>query len=168
MRYDMFARIRKQNGFTLIEIVLALALTGILGLGIAAFTVQTFTGTKRSSAHTEIILQLENTGYWVSRDVQMSQNVTTGTDAGFPLQLNWIDENDDMFQVTFSLTDDQIMRSLVKNDETPLSTLIAQAIDPAPELTNCSYTDGLLTLNLTARLGSWSTNRTYLVKIRPE
>jgi len=164
----MFKKIRNQNGFTLIEFVIAVAISGILGLGIATFTVQTFTETKRSSVHTEKIIHLENAGYWVSRDVQMSQNVTAGPNAGFPLQLNWIDENDDEFQVTFSLTDDQIMRSLVKNEEAPLSTLIAQGIDTAPALTNCNYANGLLTLNLTATLREWSVSRTYFIKQRPE
>jgi prepilin-type N-terminal cleavage/methylation domain-containing protein len=164
----MFAKIRKQDGLTLIEIVIAVAITGILGLGVATFTVQSFTETKRSSVHTEKLLQLENAGYWVSRDVQMSQNVTTGPNAGFPLQLNWIDENDDTFQINYTLTDDQIRRSLVKNGGDPIPTLIAQSIDPAPALTNCNCTNGLLTLNLTATLGNWSVSRTYLIKNRPE
>jgi prepilin-type N-terminal cleavage/methylation domain-containing protein len=164
----MLAKSRKQNGFTLIEMVLALAITGILGLGMATFTIQTFTESKRSSVQTEKIMQLENAGYWVSRDVQMSQNVTPGDNAGFPLQLKWIDENDDAYQVTYSLTGDQISRRLVVNEEAPLSILIAQSIDPAPALTNCIYTDGLLNFNISATFGAWSVSRTYQIKQRPE
>jgi prepilin-type N-terminal cleavage/methylation domain-containing protein len=163
----MSVQSRKQNGFTLIEMIIAIAITGILGLGIATFTVQTFTETKRSSVYTDKIMQMENAGYWVSRDVQMSQNVTPGLNAGFPLQLNWTDENDDAYQVTYSLTGGQISRSLVINDDPPLSIPIAQSIDPAPALTYFSYADGLLTFNVSATLGTWTASRTYQIKQRP-
>jgi prepilin-type N-terminal cleavage/methylation domain-containing protein len=157
----------KQNGFTLIEIVLALAITGILGGGIATFTAQTFTETKRSSTHMQEILQLENAGYWLSRDVQMSQNVTAGPNAGFPLLLKWVDENNDTFQVTYSLSDGQIQRSLSKNSQAPSDILIAHSIDSTPTLTYCNYQNGLLVFKATATRGTWSTSRTYQIKQRP-
>ena len=163
----MVAKIVKQNGFGIVEIAIVLALTGILGVGITTFTAQTITETKRSSIHMQEIQQLENAGYWVSRDVQMSQNVTPGPNAGFPLQLNWIDENHNTYQVTFNMTDSKIQRSLIENGGAPLLTLIAQSINPNPTLTNCNYTNGLLTFNVTATLGTWSTSRAYQIKKRP-
>lgn len=167
MRYDVIAESGKQKGYGLLEIVIVLALAGILGVGITTFTVQTITETKRSSIHMQAIQQLENAGYWVSRDVQMSQNVTPGANAGFPLQVNWTDENGKKFQVTFIITGGQIQRSLVENGGAPTHTLVAQSINPAPTLTSCNYTNGLLTFNATATLGTWSVSRTYQIKKRP-
>lgn len=72
----MIAENRKQKGYGLLEMVIALALVGILGTGITTFTVQTITETERSSSHMQEIQQLETVGFWVSRDVQMAQTVT--------------------------------------------------------------------------------------------
>ena len=157
----------KQEGYSLIETVISLALCGILGTGITTFAVQTITETNRSSAHMQAIQQLENAGYWLSRDVQMAQTVTPGPSAGFPLQLAWTDANQNTYQVTFTTAGGQIQRSLVKNSEAPFQTVVAQSINSAPILTSCSYANGLLTFNATATFGAISVSRTYQIKKRP-
>lgn len=163
----MVAEKRKQSGFGLIEIVIALALVGILGAGVTTFTVQTITETNRSHFHMQAIQQLENAGYWVGRDVQMAQTVTPGPNAGFPLQVNWVDENQNTFQVTFSINGTQLRRSLVENGGTPRSMILVQPINPSPTLTNCNYANGLLTFNATSTVKNWSLSRTFQIKKRP-
>ena len=167
MRYFVIAESGKQKGYSLIEMVIYLALAGILGTGITTFAVQTITETNRSSAHMQAIQQLENAGYWVSRDVQMAQTVTPGPNAGFPLQVNWTDANNNTFQVTFSISGGQIQRSQVENGMAPSQTLVAQSINAAPTLTSCSYENGLLTFNVTATVGTSSISRIYQIKKRP-
>lgn len=165
----MIYRLDKENagqrGTSLLEIIIALAIVGILTVGIATFTAQTISESQRSSFHMQAIQALDNTGFWIGRDVQMAQTVTPGPDAGFPLQLNWIDKNDDEFQVTFSINGNQMQRSLVKNGEAPLNNLVAQSIDAS--LTSGNYTDGLLTLDATATIGDVSLSRVYQIKKRP-
>ncbi|MFC1910747.1 type II secretion system protein J [Chloroflexota bacterium] len=163
----MIAERGNQSGFGLLEIVIALALVGILGTGITTFTVQTITETNRSSFHVQAIQQLENAGYWVSRDVQMAQTVTPGPNAGFPLQVNWIDENQNTFQVTFSINDTQLQRSLVENGGAPRTMILVKSINPSPTLTSCNYTNGLLTFNATSTAKKWSLTRTFQIKNRP-
>ncbi|MFC1861663.1 type II secretion system protein J [Chloroflexota bacterium] len=167
MRYEVIAERGKQSGYALLEIVIALALVGILGTGITTFTVQTITETNRSSFHMQVIQQLENAGYWASRDVQMAQTVTPGPNAGFPLQVNWIDENNNTFQVTFSISGTQLRRNLVENGGAPRSMLLVEFINPSPALTNCNYTNGLLTFNVTSTVKNWSVSRTFQIKKRP-
>jgi hypothetical protein len=163
----MFTKFNRQKGTSLIEIVSVVALAGILGAGITTFTVQTITETRRSNSHMQQIQQMENAGFLVSRDVQMSQNLTAGPNAGFPLQLAWMDENHNTFQATYNLMGDKIRRTLIENGGSPGDTLIAQSINSAPALTSCNYTNGLLTFNVTATVGTWSATRTYQIKKRP-
>ena len=161
------AVMKRQKGYAQIEIYLAIALSAILGVGITAFTIQTITETKRSSVNMHEIQQLENAGYWVSRDVQMSQNITTGASAGFPLQLTWRDESNNTYEVTYNATGGQIQRILVENGGAPRQTLVAQLISTDPDLTTCDYTDGLLTFKVTTAAANGGLSRTYQIKKRP-
>lgn len=163
----MVADIKKHKAFTLIEILIAVALVGILGAGITTFAMQTITETKRSSNHMQVIQQLQNAGFWVSRDVQMAQTVTPGPNAGFPLQVDWTDEALNTFQVTFSLSEGVIQRSLVKNGQAAVTTTVARFIDSNPGLTNCTYASNLLTFNVTSKLGQSSMSRSYKIEKRP-
>jgi prepilin-type N-terminal cleavage/methylation domain-containing protein len=162
----MITENKKQKGYSLIEMVVGLALAGILTTGITTFAVQTITEGARSNNRMQAICQLENAGYWVSRDVQMAENITLGQSAGFPLQLFWIDEDQNEYRVTFTMTEGQIKRILVKNDEEPVQTLIAQSINPAPALTNLSYTGGLLIFNVTSTFRNIDVSRSYQIKKR--
>jgi len=85
MKYSMIIR-PTQKGFTLIEFIVVVALAGILGAGITTFAVQTIKETQRSSDSMQAIQQVENAGYWVSRDVQMAETVTPGQTPGFRLR----------------------------------------------------------------------------------
>ena len=162
----MKTRIKKQNGYGLIEMVIGLALTGILATGITTFTVQTITESTRSNNHMQAMMQLENAGFWISRDVQMSGNITLGPDAGFPLQLTREDADLNEYQVTFTLAENRIQRSQIKNGGAPTQTLIAENINPAPSLTNISYSGDLLLFNVTSTFGNKDTSRSYQIKKR--
>jgi prepilin-type N-terminal cleavage/methylation domain-containing protein len=156
-----------QKGFSLIEFAVAMVISGILVVGISAFSIQSVSESRRSYYLTQITQQLENTGFWISRDIQMSQNVTLGPDAGFPLQVAWKDIYGKNYTVEFSIDGNQIHRNLSENGSPLSQTLLAQTIDPSAALTNCTSSNGLLTVNLTATLGGCSLSRTYQVKKRP-
>ena len=150
----------------MIEIILGIALAGILTSGITTFTVQTVTESARSNNRMEATMQVENAGYWVGRDVQMSSNITLGQTAGFPLELRWQDENGSNYLVTYALSGGQIKRSLAKDGQAALQTVIAESINSAPALTSCVYSSGLLTFNITSTLGKVTVSRSYEVKKR--
>jgi Tfp pilus assembly protein PilV len=167
MRHEVIVKSGKQGGFSSMELLIALVLVGILGTGITIFTVQTITESQRSSSHMQAIQQLENAGYWVSRDVQMANAVTPGPNSGFPLTVNWTDANNDTFQVTFSINGSQLLRSLVKNGGIPGNMPLVNTINPSPALTSCSYANGLLTFNATSTFMDWNLSRTFQIKKRP-
>ena len=166
MKRIVFAVIKRQQGYTLIEMIASLALTGILATGVTAFVLQTVTESARCNNHMQATIQVENVGYWVSRDVQMSANITLGENAGFPMQLDWVDINQNEYQVTYTEADGRITRSLVENSGSPAQTIIAMSVNTAPSLTNLTYSDGLLNFNVTSTVGDKEVSRSYQIKKR--
>ena len=140
---------RNQRGFTIIELLIAFALTGIVAGATTTTIVQVLDGSARSSNHMTAVRQVQNAGYWVSRDAQMAETVVTTGATGFPLTLTWIEwDSGDAHQVVYSLVD---MSGGLKNlqrqhtcvalglDETGI---MAQYIDPDPTKTNCKFSGG--------------------------
>ena len=172
-------RIRKlvnsnQKGFTLMEVVVAVALTAIVIGVIVTSVFQVFILNVRTSNHMNAVTQVQSAGYWLSFDAQMAQDVDVSGASGFPLTLTWTDWSGDEYQVVYSLTvGDKLLREHYTNRD----------INPAPDNTayvgeyidslntNCTVTDGKLTLNVTATVGTnphaQSETRVYEVIPRP-
>jgi type II secretory pathway pseudopilin PulG len=162
----MIINSKRQKGYSLIETIAGLALTCILIIGLTTFAVQTVTLSARANNRMHTMTQIENTGYWVSRDVQMAENLTLGGSAGFPLQLAYKDTDQNEYKVTYNITDGQMQRNLIKNDEDPVQILIMQSVNASPSYTNLSYADGLLTLNITSTYKNSEISKNYQIKKR--
>ena len=168
MKRSLKLSIVQQAGFTLIEILVALAITSILTAGATAIVSQTFNENVRASQNMEAIQQVENAGYWVNHDVMMAQNVMPGAGSGFPLTMTWIDWQGNENQVIYTLMDAALQRSFSVNGGLPEETTVAQRIDCDSTATNCQFASGMLTFNVTATVGTRSESRTYQIKIRPD
>jgi len=68
----------KQSGFTLVELLIAVAILGAIGgaLSMAIVTIMKTTDSTKDQA--VILQQVQNAGYWISRDVQMAEDVSPG------------------------------------------------------------------------------------------
>jgi type II secretory pathway pseudopilin PulG len=71
---------QNQGGFILIELLLALVLTGLISSGIMMSIFQVFNANRQVSSSMIAITQAENLGYWITRDAEMAQSIIAGTE----------------------------------------------------------------------------------------
>jgi len=71
---------QNQGGFILIELLLALALTGLIISGITMSIFQVVNANRQVSSNMIAITQAENLGYWITRDAEMAQSIIAGTE----------------------------------------------------------------------------------------
>jgi prepilin-type N-terminal cleavage/methylation domain-containing protein len=94
---------RNHRGFTLIELIVALAITGFITGGITTTIFQVITIEARTSNHMTAVRQVQNAGFWVSHDAFMAQNVDDNPPAPEVLKLTWTDWDDTVHEVTYTL-----------------------------------------------------------------
>jgi len=171
----------------MIEVVLAIALTGIITGGITMTIFQVFDGNTRTSNHMTAVRQVQNAGYWISHDAQMAQDVElewqgeTPVDTKFPLNLTWAEWDGTSHQVIYTLENmpggpKQLERQHLTydaggNEIGNETTIVAQYINPGVGNTSLRFTDGVLTLTVTAKVGTGSQEasetRVYEITPRP-
>ena len=145
-----------QRGFTLIEVIVALAITGLIGVGTATATVQVLNQSTRNSDYTTASRHTMNAIYWISRDAQMSQTIAPGGASGFPLTLSWIEWDNSAHQVIYSIQDEKLRRSYSVDGGVPSETVVAQYTNSVSENTTCEFTGGILTIRVTTTVGEGS------------
>jgi len=170
MRHKLGIINKNQLGFTLIEVLAALAISGMVSTGITMTLYQVVTGSTRTSNHMNAIRQVQNAGYWVSRDAQLIQGepdiVKDGDDQLESITLTWTDWGGTLNTVIYTFEGTELWR-----DDGVQQARIAQFINPAPTKTMCDFTDGVLTFTVTVTIGSGSQEqsetRVYRVVPRP-
>jgi prepilin-type N-terminal cleavage/methylation domain-containing protein len=157
-----------QRGFTLLETMVALCITGFVALAVVTTIYQLQAISNSHYAHITAVKQLENALHYLIRDVQSAQNPTAGTQVSFPLTLSWKSWEDNVqHQVTYSLDGSG---NLTRNDGTHTST-VAKFIDTANDNTHWSYDSGghnmTIVLTCTVHSGSKQASETRNIQIIP-
>lgn len=146
---------KNQNGFTLVELTVSLAIIALITLGATVTNAQIINQTSRNSDFTTATRQALNAVHWISRDAQMSHSIT-GT-AGFPLSENlsmsWMEWDNSQHVATYYLQNNKLSRSHSVDGGAPEVTLIAEYINDDAALTNCTSANGTLTLKITSTVG---------------
>ena len=68
---------KNQRGFTVIELIVAVAIAGVIAGGTAITIYQTVSGNARNGSHMTAVRQVQTAGYWISRDAQMAQTINS-------------------------------------------------------------------------------------------
>ena len=176
---------RSERGFTLIELLIVLAIVALIAGAAGAATLQLFASTKRSNDHMTAVRQVQNAGFWISRDAMMADNTTFNneTPANF-LVLTWTEwsyeeDKDSIYHsVTYSIEDlpdgtRKLVRTHWSSAGADEQTLVAEYIyydseDPENHTdTEATYDSPVLTVQIAASIGEASETKEYQIWHRP-
>jgi type II secretory pathway pseudopilin PulG len=172
MTFRTYERLNQnQRGTTLIELLVFIAISGIITTGAATAMYQLYSVYAQVSTKLTVNNQVQNAARWITTDSQMAQ-IATKTDASaskLPLTLAWNGWDSKNYQVTYSLSPsgDELQRTY--SDGVVVSTIvIARYVDADPANTYCDYNsqDGVLTFQITSHMdGFRPQTATSLVKV---
>ena len=158
----------RERGFTLIEILIAIAITGAIITPLLMATTTMLTNPQRSADQNVVLNQVRNASYRISRDVHTAKTVTPGAPNGFPLTLTIpVDNNpSNDYTIEYVFEDSKLMRKQYDSSHTLVSeTQISDYID-TDNSTFITISDGLYKLTVRASKGSAIVTMSYEVSQR--
>jgi Tfp pilus assembly protein PilV len=180
---------RQEGGFTFIELIIGVVLVSVISIAMAMIMFTMLKVNASSLDRVTAICQVQNTGMWISQDVQSAQTITIG---GIQfLEVRWADWNATQYKVDYAydpvVTSDLTRKYYVKNitdtDYVLTSrTVVAHYIDssmdtsinPHKAKTRVAQSGNVYILTVTATITGFSTNgmpvsetRTYEILPRP-
>ncbi len=161
---------RSQSGFSLVETAVAVAISGLIGVGLVSANAQVLHMTISSQTRMAAVKQVESAVHWLNRDAQMAQIVEPHGAAGFPLNLTWTAWDNSVHQVTYRLADGNLLHSHSIGGAPADETVVARHINPDQVKTNCTFgLDQVLSIKLTATVdsGSYQLSETRICEIKP-
>jgi prepilin-type N-terminal cleavage/methylation domain-containing protein len=173
MKSHIISFCKEQAGFTLIELIAAMAITGLISLGATISSFQVLTQTTKNSDYTTANRNAMNAIHWISRDAMMAQTMAGVDD--FPqngnLTLSWIEWNSTSHTANYSLENGNLFR-IYSDGGQATRTLVAEDINSDANSTFCSSDNGVLTVTITSSVGEGSrvvdAKRVREVALRPE
>ena len=170
-----------QSGFTIVELLVTVAITAVVGTAATIATNQVCRSTGHSNNRITVVRQVQNAGYWINRDAQMAHNVVadglTPPDFLVLTWTEWDDNNDPIYHsVTYYFEDltngiGKLKRSHWSSAGVNEETLIAEYIyynpnDPL-ETSKTGYVSPEITIELTSVSDDARETREYKISRRP-
>ena len=162
-----------QQGFLLIEVLGALVIASLISLTVTMANAQVLNQTSNNNNYTTASRNTQNAIYWIGRDVQMAQTIN-GTD-GFPqtenLVLTWTTWENNVHTANYTLANGELQRMYTIDAGSPITTKVAEYINPGAAMTNCSSDNGVLMLTITSSVGEGrktvDVTKTHRITSRP-
>lgn len=157
----------------LIEVLGALVIASLISLVVTMANAQVLNQTSDNNNYTTASRHTQNAIYWIGRDVQMAQTIN-GTD-GFPqsenLVLSWTTWENNVHTANYTLVNGELQRMYTIDAGSPLTTIVAEYINPGEAMTYCSSDNGVLMLTITSSVGEGSktidVTKTHQITSRP-
>jgi prepilin-type N-terminal cleavage/methylation domain-containing protein len=162
---------KDQRGFSIIELLVVVVLTGLVTTAITTTFFQVFNMNTRTANHMAALSQVQQAGKLVSEDILQAQMMDDSPVGGEFLILGW-NITTVVHEVTYTLEYGELWRSESINYQPPLETRVAEYIDSDPTETYCELQGDVLIFKVTATVGegTWaeeSESRIYRVQPRP-
>ena len=160
-----------ERGFTLVELVIVVALAGLVGAAITATAFQVFTFSTRLSNQMTAVRQVQQAGFWVSPDVMMYDtsepgNIDYSGQGGKFLVLRWTAHDGKEHEVTYTITaDDRLQRTHNITEGGQTTTEVSVVAEYISSASFVPY-DSAYIFIVTATVGGQTETRTYEVKPR--
>ncbi len=162
----------RQEGITLIELLVALTLGAMIALAVAIGIHQILTGTTQTTNHNNAINQVRTAEHWISRDARMAKpgNVVVNNNPAEATLLQillWVNaDGTSTSTITYTLQEGTLQR-----DRDGELTFVADSIRPKESgVTECHWDDStqVLSVTITAEVFTESETRTFEVRARPD
>jgi len=160
---------KDQRGFSILELLLVMILTGLITTAITTTFFQVFNMNTRTANHMIAVSQVQQAGKLVSEDMLEAQAdmIEDSPGPGEFLKLGWVSSQNASteYEIIYTLEDGVLWRSETIGEGVPTTTRVAEYINA--DQTSCVWGSGVLTFTVTATVGQESETRVYEVKPRP-
>jgi prepilin-type N-terminal cleavage/methylation domain-containing protein len=160
---------KDQRGFSMMELLMVIALTGIITAAITTAFFQVFDMSTRTANHMIAVTQVQHAGKLVSEDILEAQEIDIDPSGpGEFLKLGWVSQNSStVHNITYTMENGKLWRSESIDGGNATLVRVAEYIYPDPPETDCGWNGSVLIFTVTATVGEQSETRVYQIRPRP-
>jgi type II secretory pathway component PulJ len=126
--FRFFQRWPRQAGFTVLELIIGIGISGIMGAGVITAIYQIGSVNSIDNARVTAVKQVESALHYINRDVQMAQKVEANGQ-GYWLRLSWTTWDDNQnIRIEYKVDNGQLLRSYSVDNGTAEVSGVAQYI----------------------------------------